>query len=160
MSESEIRKLTEQNIGWTRVLVCNRLEDVDEWVKKSMMMSIPSRDSLFIRVLVLKTVEGVMWNYAKNMPVLTLDELQTLTTIVDNYREVLHSLKKIQEYKPLSLVELKSREMLVVWIGESEIGIYFVPKRNCSNIQTFSLGCQHSVSFITVQRVAINIRSQ
>jgi hypothetical protein len=67
LSESEIRKLTEQNIGWTRVLVCNRLEDVDEWVKKS-MMSIPSRDSLF-RMLVLKTVEGVMWDYARNMPV-------------------------------------------------------------------------------------------
>jgi hypothetical protein len=145
LSESEIRKLTEQNIGWTQVLVCNHLEDVNledvnEWVKKS-MMSIPSRDSLF-RVLVLRTVEGVMWDYARNMPVMTPEELQILTTIVDNYREVLHSLKQSQEYKPLSLVELKSREMLVVWVGESEIyGIYFVPKINF-NIQTFSFGWQ------------------
>jgi hypothetical protein len=145
LSESEIRKLTEQNIGWTQVLVCNHLEDVNledvnEWVKKS-MMSIPSRDSLF-RVLVLRTVEGVMWDYARNMPVMTPEELQILTTIADNYREVLHSLKQSQEYKPLSLVELKSREMLVVWVGESEIyGIYFVPKINF-NIQTFSFGWQ------------------
>ena len=82
---------------------------------------------------------GLCEEYASMTP----EELQILTTIVDNYREVLHSLKQSQEYKPLSLVELKSREMLVIWVGESEIyGIYFVPKRNCSNIKTFSLGWQ------------------
>ena len=154
LSESEIRKLTEQNIGWTRVLVGNRLEDVDEWVKKS-MLSIPSQDSLF-RMLVLKTVESIMWDYAMNLPimtpVMTPEELQILTTIIDNYREVLHSLKQSQEYKTLSLVELKSREMLVVWVGESDVcGIYFVPKRNCSNIQTFSFGWHGSILYHSPQ---------
>jgi hypothetical protein len=152
LSESEIRKLTEQNIGWTRVLVCNRLEDVDEWVKKS-MMSVPSQDSL-LRMLVLKTVEGVIWDYAMNMPVLTPEELQILTTIVDNYREVLHSLKQSQEYKPLSLVELKSREMLVIWVGESEIMVFIF---FCSNIvPTFSLDGMSAFCIIHHSAVSCN----
>ncbi|KAL3776347.1 hypothetical protein ACHAW5_003521 [Stephanodiscus triporus] len=113
-SESQVRVLTEKNIGWTRILIGNGLEDVDEWVKKA-MLSTPSRDSL-CRMLVLKTVECVMWDYAKKMPVMTQAELQMLAAIVDNYREVLHTLKESHEYKPISLVELKSREMLVVWV--------------------------------------------
>ncbi len=89
---------------------------------------------------------------------MTPEELQILTTIADNYRKVLHSLKQSQEYKPLSLVELKSREMLVVWVGESEIyGIYFVPKRNF-NIQTFSFGWHVSMSRANVSKSGVTWR--
>jgi hypothetical protein len=154
-SEAKVCMLTEQNLGWMRVLVGERLQDVDKWVKKS-MMSTPKQDALFrmlvlktvnddnnddkddnndndednndnndndnnddddndnnnddndddnnddnndksmeksmmstpkyalFRMLVLKTFEGMMWNYMKNMPVMTEDELQMLTEIVDN----------------------------------------------------------------------------
>jgi hypothetical protein len=113
-SKSKVCKLTRQNLGWAPVLVGNRLEDVYEWVEES--MSTPSRDSSF---LVLKTVERVVWEYAKNMGVMAPSQLEMLVSIVDDYREVLHNLEESQKYKPLSLQELRSREFLVVWAGES-----------------------------------------
>lgn len=98
-SISKIRKLTRQNFGWAPVLVGNRLEDVYDWVEES--MSTPSRDSSF---LVLKTVECVIWENAKNMRVImTSSQLIMLSSIVDNYRETLNNLKESQNYKPIRL---------------------------------------------------------
>jgi hypothetical protein len=98
-SISKVRKLTRQNLGWAPVLVGNRLEDVYDWVEES--MSTPSRDSSF---LVLKTVECVIWENAKNMRVImTSSQLIMLSSIVDNYRETLNNLKESQNYKPIRL---------------------------------------------------------
>ena len=144
-STSKARKLTRQNIGWAPVLVGNRLKDVYKWVKES--MSTPSRDSSF---LVLKTVECVIWENAKNMRVtMTSSQLIMLASIVDNYREVLHNLKESQKYKPISLKELMSREFLVVWVGESRhlrVFMIFAEKIHL----LFHMARQHFALFTTV----------
>ena len=51
--------------------------------------------------------------------IMTSSQLIMLSSIVDNYRETLNNLKESQNYKPISLKELRSREFLVVWVGDS-----------------------------------------
>ncbi len=63
-SELKVRELTEQNLGWTRVLFGNCLQDINEWVKML-------RHDQFSRLLLLETVEFTMWEFAKNFPVMT-----------------------------------------------------------------------------------------
>ena len=119
LSESEIYNKTVRNLGWLPVLKEGKsLREVDSWVKKTISDNTSRQDPLPL-MLVLKTVEGVMWEYAKSVPTMKQDELETLVSIVDNYREVLHNLKRSRKYKPLSIVQLRSRELLVVWVGKS-----------------------------------------
>ena len=82
-------------------------------------MSVNTSHDILPMMLVLKTVEGIMWECAKSMPTMKQDELENIVSIVDNYRDVLHNIKQNGKYKPLSIVQLRSREILVVWVGKS-----------------------------------------
>jgi len=114
MNQSEIHKNICRNLGWLPVLQGRNLECVDNLVKALM----PSTNQdILPSMFVLKSVERVMWDYAQKLPKLKQNELQTLVSVVDNYREVLHRFKGSRKYSPLSLVELKSREVLVVWLA-------------------------------------------
>lgn len=144
LSESEICKNTHRNLGWLSTVSGGKsLEDLGKWVEKSRSTS--SRDVL-LSMLVLKTVEGVMWNYAKTLPVMKQNELETLASIVDKYREVLHNFKVAEKYKPLSLVQLKSRELLIVWVGKSALII-------ASRQNSFLANLPNLVFFVTYDSI-------
>ena len=115
LNESKIREYISKNVGWLSVLEGKSLVDVNNWVQKAMCKT--SSDSI-LSMLVLRTIEGIMWGYSKDMPTMEQSQLEMLVSIIDNYREILHNVIKSNMYKPLSLAQLKSREILVVWVGK------------------------------------------
>lgn len=106
LSPSEIHQKELQNLGVLSISDKNGLRDIQQWVKKT--VSTANHDSL-LAILLFKTVERLMWTYAKNLPVLDEDELEFVASIVDDYRRVLNKFEDGGKYLSLSLVQIKSR---------------------------------------------------
>ncbi|KAL3804145.1 hypothetical protein HJC23_013664 [Cyclotella cryptica] len=103
-----------KNLAWLPVIDQKGLKEIHEWLKKS--ISLAKQDAI-LSILLLKAVEELFWDYAKKLPVMEEDELAMLAHAVDNYREVLNNFKVNRMYSSLSLVQLNSREVLVVWVA-------------------------------------------
>lgn len=146
VSESEIRNSTNKNLGWLPTLEQKTLSCVYSWVKKANQST--SRCSL-ASSLVLRSIEQLMWSYANSLPILSQDELDKMSSVIDSYRDVLHNFKVGHRYKPLSLVELKSRELLVVWVGKVAC---LCCSTFCVSLLTSSIHpVQHFVSFTLIR---------
>lgn len=106
LSKSEIFMNESKNLGWLHVVDEKGLDEIHQWVKKSMSSA---KQNSFLSMLVLKAVEKLIWDYAENLPVMDESELNMLASVVDDYREVLNNFKTKSMYSTLSLVQLKSR---------------------------------------------------
>ena len=114
--KSVIHKLTVENLRWVNVLDEKSLAKMSMWVKKE--QSKAKHDSLK-SILVLKTIENAMWDCAKDLSkTLGQEQLEHVSSIIDSYRSVLHDFMSSSTHLHLSTVELRSREVLVVWVGK------------------------------------------
>eukprot|EP00956_Cyclotella_meneghiniana_P007276 scaffold9913_cov36-Cyclotella_meneghiniana.AAC.15 len=115
LSQSEIHKKESDNLGWINLPRTNGLEDTHTWSKDSVAAA---KQDILLSMLVMRKIEALMWSYAKDLPIMKQQELNSLASLVDHYREVLHYLKTGGRSSNLSLAQLKSRELLVVWVGK------------------------------------------
>lgn len=120
LSESEIRKKESQNLGWLNLPRTNCLKDIHTWTRDSVS---PAKQDILLSMLAMRKIEALMWSYAKDLPVLEQQELDWLASLVDDYREICHIFKSHGKSSNLSSAQLKSRELLVVWVGKIIISI-------------------------------------
>ncbi|KAL7553023.1 hypothetical protein ACHAWF_016264 [Thalassiosira exigua] len=119
LDESIIRQNTMNNLGWLPIPHGKGLHEIHQWIMGSGKMA--SRQDSLASMLLLKTVETLLWDFAMDfsvdLPSMDQADLEKLASVVDFYRETLHKFKVSGKYQPQSIVELNSRELLVVWVA-------------------------------------------
>mmetsp|Transcript_21573 Transcript_21573/g.45067 ORF Transcript_21573/g.45067 Transcript_21573/m.45067 type:complete len:673 (-) Transcript_21573:551-2569(-) len=114
LSETMIHGLEVKNLGAISFPNKRSLEGISTWAKSNSSKTNSQIESIYF----LRTVENLVWGYAVDdfSKPLALDQLEQLSSLVDQYRSVLYHFTRKKEYCDISIVGLRSREVLVVWI--------------------------------------------
>ncbi|KAL7472894.1 hypothetical protein ACHAXS_014340 [Conticribra weissflogii] len=113
LSETMIHGLEVKNLGAIGIPNLLSLEGVATWATSNSSKAKSQLESIHF----MRTVENLVWDYAEDFSkTLAIDQLEQLASLVDQYRSVLHHFIRNKECSGLSIVGLRSREVLMVWI--------------------------------------------
>eukprot|EP01051_Picozoa_sp_SAG22_P001911 SAG22_NODE_79_length_21845_cov_17.798538_13_plen_799_part_00 len=122
MEECEIVARAVKNLGWLPLLgdhqqPTSKFARLVEWLDHS-SLQLENCDS-FVSQLVMRTVERTLFDKAKDLEAEPLEESEViaLEKTVDIYRRHWHNFMQTKEAAARMAVELRSREVLVIWVA-------------------------------------------
>ena len=120
LGSAKIHDKIHANSGWTHLFDGQTLSDIEQWLRNRnipvTMLSSQADSSSFVA---LRAVERFMLGLAMDLTRETSQvELDRLLFVVDHYRDILHAFKSSENCQYIPAAELKSRELLILWIGE------------------------------------------